>query len=193
MTSFQKSLAGAASFSHAWRLLADGRFLPLMLLALGTASNSLYAHTPLVAFAAMSGVTLSRRRAISLALAIWLMNQAIGFGVRGYPLTATAFSWGAFMGIGTLLVVFLSSLRPTFSQSSWVGHCLWVVIAVIGGFILYQGLIMLAHPLLADGHPMSWDIIAKLFRKQVIWAGAIALGHGALLWRKMTILNPVHN
>ncbi len=173
-------------FSYRWRSLAHSRWLPFTLLTLGTASNAIYAHTPLVAFAAMSGVMLSRRRAIAIALLIWLVNQA--FGLRDYPLSATALTWGALMGLGTLLVVAFASIRPEFSQSSWAGHGLWVAIALIGGFVLYQGLIMLAYPVLADGHVMGWEIIAKLFINQVMWTGAIALGHGVLLWRHLSQL-----
>ena len=82
------------SFLQAWRSLAESRFLPLALLAVGSASNVVYAHTPLVAFAAMSGVILPRRRAILVVLLIWLVNQGVGFGLRDYPLTAVAFRWG---------------------------------------------------------------------------------------------------
>ncbi|MEB3213336.1 MAG: hypothetical protein VKL39_18445 [Leptolyngbyaceae bacterium] len=183
------AVSKSVDFSRGWRSLAHSPWLPFALLALGTASNAVYAHTPLVAFAAMSGVVLNRRRAIAIALLIWFVNQIIGFGLRGYPLNTTAFTWGALMGIGTLLVVTFSSIRPGFSQSSWAGHGVWVAIALIGGFVLYQGLIMLAYPVIADGHFMGLDIIAKLFVKQAMWTGAIALGHGALLWQQCTVLH----
>lgn len=157
------------------------------LLATGTASNLVYAHTPLVAFAAISGAMLTRRRAIATALLIWLINQSVGFGLRGYPLTGVAFTWGALMGLGTLLVAVIASWRPKFSRASWSGHCLWMAIAVLGGFTLYQGMILLAFPLLASGHTMSWNIVVGLLVKQLIWAGAITLGYSLLLWRRLMI------
>lgn len=178
-------------FSYGWRSLAHSRWLPFALLTLGTASNAIYAHTPLVAFAAMSGVMLNRRPAIATALLIWLVSQTMGFGLRGYPLSTTAFTWGALMGIGTLLVAAFASIRPRFSQSSWLGHLLWVAIALFSGFVLYQGLIMLAYPAIADGHFMGWEIIARLFVKQVIWTGAIALGHGIGIWRQLSELRSI--
>ncbi|MGD1905531.1 MAG: hypothetical protein ACFB0C_05990 [Leptolyngbyaceae cyanobacterium] len=176
-------------FALAWRSLAHSRVWPFLLLALGTASNIVYAHTPLVAFAVLSGVSLPRRRAITVALGLWLINQTIGFGMRGYPLTAIAFTWGALMGLGTLLVVSFAMVRPAFSQSAGLGHGLWVLLAVLVGFVLNQGLIMLAYPLLAEGNAMGWDIIARQIRNQLLWAGAISLIHGALLWRQ-TSLHP---
>lgn len=175
----------AQSFESAWRSLAHSRLLTVTILALGTASNVLYAHTPLVAFAVISGIALTRRRAFSVALLIWLVNQSVGFGLRGYPLTTTAFTWGALMGLGTLLVVAFASWRPSFAQTTWLGHWLWLAIAVLVGFGLYQGLILLAYPVMADGHWMDGAIVVKLFVKQFVWAGAIALGHSLLLWRKL--------
>lgn len=181
----------STAFALGWRSLAHSRWLPFALLALGTASNAIYAHTPLVAFAAMGGVMLNRRRAIAVALTLWLVNQITGFSFRGYPLSATAFTWGALMGIGTLLAVAFAAIRPGFSQSSWAGHWLWVAIALIGGFGLFQGLIMLAYPMMADGHFMDWEIVVKIFATQARWAGAIALCHGALLGRQVTACHPV--
>lgn len=134
---------------------------------------------------------LTRRRAIAVALLIWLVNQGIGFALRGYPLSAVAFTWGTLMGIGVLLVVAFASWRPAFSQSTWAGHFQWMAIALLGGFVLYQGLIMLAFPLLSDGHQMGWDIVGKLFVKQLVWAGAIALGHSLLLKRTLMYTQPV--
>ncbi|MEO1146466.1 MAG: hypothetical protein AAFY26_12850 [Cyanobacteria bacterium J06638_22] len=193
MTSVPELRSETPGFEIAWRSLAHSRFLPFTLLALGTVSNAVYAHSPLVAFAALSGVTLSRRRAIAIPLLIWLVNQSIGFGLRGYPLTATAFTWGALMGIGALLVAGFASWRPRFSQTSWTGHFLWMAIAFLGGFVLYQGLIALAYPLLADGHRMGWDVISKLLLKQLVWGGAIALGHTVLLWRSLTKRRTIHS
>jgi hypothetical protein len=177
------------SFRSAWRSLAQSTVVPFALLTIGTATNAIYSHTPLVAFAAMSGVMLTRLQAIAVAGLIWLVNQAIGFGWRGYPLTGVAFTWGGLMGIGTLLVALLASWRPPFSQSTWVGHLLWSAIALVGGFVLYQGLILLAYPLISDGHFMEWTIVLRLFVKQGFgdqtptWSGAIALGYNFLLWR----------
>lgn len=178
----------ATRFETAWRSLATSRWWPFALLAVGTASNGIHAHTPLVAFAAMSGVTLLRRRAITIALLIWLVNQSVGFGLRGYPLSATAFTWGALMGLGTLLVVAFVSWRPGFARTSWPGHWLWCALSLLVGFGLYQGLILLVHPLMADGHWMDWAIVVKLFVKDLAWAGMIAIVHGLFLWRQATAL-----
>lgn len=175
-------------FEATWRSLAMSRWWPFVLIAVGTASNGMYAHTPLVAFAAMGGVTLLRRRAIAITLLIWLVNQSVGFGLRGYPLSVTAFAWGALMGTGTLLVVAFASWRPSFARTSWLGHGLWLAISVLVGFGLYQGLILLVHPLMADGHWMDWAIVVKLFGKDLAWTGMMAIVHSLLLLWQATVL-----
>ncbi|MEM6520277.1 MAG: hypothetical protein AAF722_13215 [Cyanobacteria bacterium P01_C01_bin.70] len=176
----------ATSFEAAWRSLANSRLLPFALLAIGTVSNVAYAHTPLVAFAVMSGTLLPRRRALAVAVLIWLVNQGVGFGWRGYPLADSAFIWGGLMGLGTFLVAMFASWRPGIARTSWLGHWLWWAIALLVGFGLYQGPILLAYPLLADGHWITGAIVLKLLWKQTVWAGAIAMAYGLLLWRQLT-------
>jgi len=172
-------------FESAWQSLASNRWIPLVILAVGTASNLRYAHTPLVAFAVTSGVMLKRRQAITISLLLWLVNQTIGFSLRGYPFSTTALTWGVLMGVGTLMAVGFSSWRPAFARTSLAGHVLWLVIALLAGFFLYQGLILVAYPLLADGHSMGRDIITKLFIKQAIWTGFLSFGHSLLLWIRL--------
>ncbi|MGF1493382.1 MAG: hypothetical protein ACFBSC_13195 [Microcoleaceae cyanobacterium] len=190
MTTYQSSTPRPNITVQAWRSMANGRFWPFALLVVGVASNGVYAHVPLAALACMSGATLSRRRAVGIALLIWLVNQAIGFGLRGYPLTSTAFTWGALMGIGTLLAAVAASWRPGWCRDSFNGHLRWMAIASILGFALYQGLILFAYPVLADGHQMGWEIVGKLFVKHLIWAGGIAIVRSLLLWR---IVNRRHS
>ena len=183
MTTYQSSTSNLKITAQAWRLIANGRFWPFTLLVAGVASNGVYAHAPLAAFACMSGATLSRRRAIGVALLIWLVNQAIGFGLRGYPLTSTAFTWGVLMGIGTLLAAVAASWRPGWCQDSFSRYLRWMAIATLLGFAVYQSLILFAFPVLADGHLMGWEIVSKLFIKHLTWAGGITIVHSILLWR----------
>ncbi|MDY7024391.1 MAG: hypothetical protein SWJ54_24090 [Cyanobacteriota bacterium] len=183
MTTYQNITSNSDHFSQAWRSLAKNQFWSGILLAVGVATNAIYAHAPLAAFASLSGATLSRRRAVGVALSIWFVNQAIGFGVRGYPLTPVAFTWGALMGIGTVLAVMVASMRLGMNPNSWLGYGRGIVIATVLGFAVYQSVILFAFPVLADGHLMGWGIVGKLFLKHLMWAGGITIFHSLLLWR----------
>ncbi|MGD1898448.1 MAG: hypothetical protein ACFB16_16015 [Phormidesmis sp.] len=40
---------------------------------------------------------------------------------------------------------------------------------------------------------MTWEMIAQLFVMQVVWTGAIALGHGLGLWQQLSQLRSIQN
>ena len=125
------------------------------------------------------------RRAVAVALLIWLIDQATGFGPRGYPLEQLSLTWAVVMGAGTVAVALLASQGPGFRRRSWSGHALWSLLVLTGGFLLYQGTIALVYPVIVDGHTLGADVITELLRQQLVWGGALALGHG--LWLRLNI------
>ncbi|MGF1536725.1 MAG: hypothetical protein ACFB4J_09630 [Elainellaceae cyanobacterium] len=176
-TSIQTSL-----FVKGWQAIAYSRLWSMVLLGAGVASSLIFAHAPLPAFATASGMTLPRRRAFVVVVAIWGINQALGFTLRGYPLEPTAIAWGFVMGIGALLAVNLSSRRLDPLRWTWTGYWFWAAIAFFGSVAVYQGLIALVFPLLAQGHSMGWEILGRLIMKQAVWAAGILSCHA--LWLK---------
>ena len=64
---------------------------------------------------------------------------------------------------------------------------LWSLIALSGGFLLYQGAIVLIHPAVVDGHAMGAEVVGRLLRQQFIWGGGLALAHGLWLQRRHAI------
>jgi hypothetical protein len=85
-------------------------FLPVMLVVIsGVSSWEFACITPFVAFAVAAGYALSARAAVLTVMAIWLVNQAIGFGVLGYPWTVDTILWGFAIGAAALLAAALAS------------------------------------------------------------------------------------
>lgn len=85
-------------------------FLPVVLVALSAVGSWEFACiTPFVAFAVAAGYTLSARAALLTVMAIWLVNQAIGFAVLGYPWTVDTILWGFAIGAAALLASVLAS------------------------------------------------------------------------------------
>ena len=79
-------------------------FLPVVLVGISAVSSWEFACiTPFVAFAVAAGYALSARAAVLTLMAIWLVNQAIGFGVLGYPWTVHTILWGFAIGAAALL------------------------------------------------------------------------------------------
>jgi hypothetical protein len=87
------------------RLLApvDARIAPLFCLLLltvswGLASFAFACATPFAAFAAFAGAILPLSAALPVVVAARIVNQAIGFGVLGYPVELNTFVWGFAIG-----------------------------------------------------------------------------------------------
>ena len=79
-------------------------FVPVMLVVISAVSSWEFACiTPFVAFAVAAGYALSTRSAVLTVAAVWLVNQAIGFGVLGYPWTVGTILWGFAIGAAALL------------------------------------------------------------------------------------------
>ena len=125
--------------------------------------------TPFAAFAVIAAVTVSRRDAVLLAVALWLTNQAVGFGLLHYPWAATTLAWGIALGvaavIGTLAALWtfrrLGSL-PSLAQS---------MAAFGASFVLYQLTLYLVA--------VSWlggtDMFAPGIVSQVLLINAVTL------------------
>ena len=84
-------------------------FAPVMLVVISAVSSWEFACiTPFVAFAVAAGYVLSAWAAVLTVMAIWLVNQAIGFGVIGYPWTVDTILWGSAIGTAALLAAVLA-------------------------------------------------------------------------------------
>jgi len=92
---------------------------------------------PLAAFGAAAALTLPRRDALLVALGIWFANQAVGFAVLGYPLTADCLAWGAILGV----VAVLSTVTPQAVSQRLHGHggLLRAITAFAASFAVYEG------------------------------------------------------
>ena len=72
--------------------------------------------TPFAAFATLAALKLGRRDALIVAGLVWLANQAIGYGLLGYPWTGSSAAWGLAIGVSSALAVLaakgLSTTKP---------------------------------------------------------------------------------
>lgn len=165
----------SSQWSVVWNRVAYHRLWTFFLVAIGVFSSVIYPHPPFVAFGAIAGTTLKPKRAILVALSIWLMNQIYGYTVRQYPWSADSLLWGLMLGFGTLIVTALASLRPTFSQRTLRGHYLWLGAIALGGFAVFESLILTVDWLLTGSHTLTWAIAQGILINTTIWTIALAL------------------
>src|SRR5262249_27309748 len=58
---------------------------------------------PFAAFGVIATLTVPRRDTVMLAAALWLANQAVGFGLLHYPWTASTLAWGGALGVAAVV------------------------------------------------------------------------------------------
>jgi hypothetical protein len=175
--SFTTANSQLRQWSSMWNRAASDRLWTFLLVTIGAFSSVIYPHPPFVAFGAVAGTTLKPRRAILVALSIWLVNQVYGYTVRQYPLAADSLLWGFMLGLGTLTVTALALLRPPFSQKTLRGHCVWLGAISLIGFAVFQSLILSVDWLLTGSHTLTWAIARGILINTTIWTIALALIH----------------
>src|SRR6516225_8725378 len=112
-------------------------FVPVMLVVISAVSSWEFACiTPFVAFAVAAGYALSARVAVLTVMAIWLVNQAIGFAVLGYPWTVDTILWGFAIGAAALLAAAVACATLRFGLRNNVTA---IGAAFVLAFAAYEG------------------------------------------------------
>lgn len=92
---------------------------------------------PFAAFGAATALTLNTRDALLLTIALWLVDQIIGFGFLGYPWDGTTLLWGAVLGVVALLSTGAARIASTRLAASTYGMIL--IASFAAAFIVYEG------------------------------------------------------
>ncbi len=165
------------------RSLYDSRLWYYGLLAAGSLSNVLYYCTvPLVGVGVLAGTTLPRRRALTVLLTMWCVNQFLGFTMRGYPYAVSTFAWGGVMLLGATLAVCLASVRPAFDHDQR-HHGRWLALSLFLGFAIYELVIWLGGLALGGVHGFTLRVLGEILLGNVLWGGGLAAVHWALVQR----------
>jgi hypothetical protein len=93
---------------------------------------------PLAAFAAISAISLDRRSALLATGAVWLANQAVGFGFMRYPLDGETLAWGGALGVIALL-----SCEAAGLVSRRISGFAGAVASFLAAFVAYEGSLLL--------------------------------------------------
>jgi hypothetical protein len=124
---------------------------------------------PFAAFGAVAAMTLPRRDALLLTVALWLVNQIIGFSVLHYPLDAMTLTWGAILGAVALL--------STIAAQAAVRHRGIIQTALASfaaAFVVYEGALYLVSATVMGGtEDFTPAIVARILAINA--AGFVAL------------------
>jgi hypothetical protein len=61
--------------------------------------------TPFVALVTLAALNMNRRDALIVSGTVWIANQAVGYGILGYPHTPNSYAWGIAIGIAVFLAL----------------------------------------------------------------------------------------
>ncbi len=146
-----------------YKASTQAKGLPFAILCAGSALLSLKfaCATPLVALATVAAATFPPRTALLTALALWGLNQAAGYWVLGYPLTADSVEWGALMGLATVLSARVA--QTAFAASSGMIGVRSTSVAFLAAFAVYEGALFAASLILGGIETFSPAIVFQVF------------------------------
>ena len=138
-------------------------------LALVTVAGTLAASCmmPFVALAVMAAATLPLRQAFAATALAWAAEQALGFGLLGYPLDASAIGWGVALGVAALAAVHASH---AIGADRGIAR---TIIAFAAGFVLYEVVLFLYGAAIGGTEAFTSAIVLQLARNELVWFAAL--------------------
>jgi len=135
--------------------------------ACGLASFAFACATPFAAFAVVAAAMLPLRPALLVVGSAWLVNQAIGFGVHGYPADAHTITWGIIIGAAALFATATAAL--VLRALSRAGNLVALAAAWIGAFAAYEIVLLAATTFLGGAGDFTAAIMARLAMVSLVW------------------------
>jgi hypothetical protein len=150
----------------------DARVAPLFCLLLlaaacGLASFAFACGTPFAAFAALAGAMLPLSSALPVVLAAWTVNQAIGFGVLGYPFETNTLLWGLAIGVAALIATAVSALVLRLLPA--IGRPAELALTLLAAYVAYEVVLFAFTPVLGGTGAFTIAIIARIGLLNVLW------------------------
>jgi hypothetical protein len=137
--------------------------------------------TPFVALVALATTVMARRDAVIVAGFVWLANQAIGYGILGYPHTLDSYAWG--LAIGAAVGVALLAAQSLNRQlASWPVVARTVAAFAIAFAVHELTLYVASFWLSSSDTAFSWRIILYVLQVNALGLTTlVALACGATL------------
>ena len=161
----------------------DARIAPsvcLLLLtsACGLASFAFACATPFAAFAALAGAMLPLSSALPAVVVAWIANQAIGYGVLGYPVELNTFLWGLAIGVAALIATAVSALVLRLLPA--IGRPVELALTLLAAYVAYEVVLFAFTPVLGGAGAFTIPIIARIGLLNVLWMIGLVLAYELL-------------
>ena len=150
-----------------------------LIVASGICLTPLFAcAAPFAALATLAALKLGRRDMIAVMVAVWSANQAIGYGMLGYPWSWDSAAWGIAIGMSCGLAVLAAKGLSTTGRAP-----LAVSLPFVGAFATFElGLYVAGFMLPGSDEAFSFAVIEHIFLINVsALFGLVVIYHSTML------------
>jgi hypothetical protein len=139
----------------------------LLTVACALASFAFACATPFAAFAVVAAEALPLSSALLVVLAVWIVNQGIGFGALHYPHDTNTILWGLAIGAAALAATLIAAavLRLVSRTSAAFAFGL----ALLSAYGVYKLVLFGATPFLGGDGAFTAAVVARIGAQNVFW------------------------
>ena len=146
--------------------------------------------TPFAALATLAALHMSRRDGLALIGIAWLADQAVGYGLLGYPRTTGSVAWGVVLGGAALLA--LIAARGLCDRLRTRGPVVAGAAAFGAAFVAYQAVLFAATAVLASGsEAFSLPTVGWVLRLNLLSLAGLLLLHRLAVWIGLVTREPL--
>jgi hypothetical protein len=141
--------------------------------------------SPASHFAALTLVaarTLGLRSAFLTVTAVWLANQAVGFGMLGYPHDVETLAWGIAIGLAALAS--LAAAAALMRRLDAAASALSVLAGFATSFAVFEAVLLAAALVLGGTENFAPAIVGQVLLLNGAWAVALIAVHEAWRWAR---------
>jgi hypothetical protein len=134
------------------------------------ASFPLACITPFAAFAAVAALMLPLGSALLVTFLVWVVNQAIGFGLMGYPFDAGTAIWGLAIGAAALLATVAAGLvLPHLRMPAGIA----ALVALIAAFVVYELPLAALATIMGGSETFAADVVTRVAVLNLLFVGGL--------------------
>jgi len=128
--------------------------------------------TPFPALAALAALHLRKSDALALTGIAWVANQAIGYGLLGYPQTLDSFAWGGVIGVSAFAATAAAFGAESFTRRA--GRLVAATVSFAAAFTVYESALYSATVFLSS-MPEAFSVAVVMYILRVNAFAFIAL------------------
>jgi hypothetical protein len=146
--------------------------------------------TPFAALVTLAALYMSRRDGLALIGIAWLADQAVGYGLLGYPRTANSFAWGVILGVGAFVALLAAQALADRLRAR--GAVLTGAAGFAGAFVAHQAVLVAATTVLASGsEAFSLPIVAWVLRGNLLSLAGLLILYRLAVWIGLVTRSPL--